>query len=914
MNRERYRTNSSMLMALLFIETLLQLLPPIFVPERSLAQTASGNRSKSATTPAPQAVSLEPTPSAGSPQLSEPQKLSRPLNVYERRYAEAAWNYFKANYQYTTGLVSDRQNVNQVTMLGIGDYVAALNAARSLEIISPEEFNQRTRLLLGTLKNLPLDGNKLPSRSYDIHTLQPTDYSGNAVTGGTGWSASDMGRLLATLHNLKSCHPEYTNAVDEILLDWSYLRVVRNRRLLSAIAKNDQKTSETGTDFTINLLYPENRLGYEEYAARGFQLWGFNVERSDVGDRYETALVEGVKVPTRRTGPDVNPDLTKSTVSHPFLLYGLEFGFDPKMRQLFEAIRLAQAERYRRTGKLTAGGTTVLDREPHLIHSTVIAGKQPWATVDDSGKPLPDVRMVSTAIAFATHALYPEDAYAQKLLLAVTDLYDPSQGYYEGFYEKTGNPVKTFSSSTNSMILQSLLYQATQQPLIRTHSNLSSPWWRAATKPDASRGLITPTPQARLINDASGNYWTSSSKTTTVAQSSPATIKKPPVAKSPQTTEEFTAPVTSPPPSVQEFTAPVASPPPQRIPTLPRPLLIKDSNRIAAEIAWRYFERNWNPETGLVNSADSYPVATVWDQGSAILAIHAARQLGLIGSEGFNRRIDRLLQTLDTLPPPAAGLPNTAYSTRTAAIELYNTRVPPGITGSSAVDAARFLLALHILRTYYPETTASRINRLVVRWNLPQLIKNRLLKDGLSERQGYEQYAANVLKLWNIDVTGLNIASVNVAQSNLKNLGSINDQTLDPYILWGLELGWSDAVKAQLTDVLKAQAQMSYFKYYSLSTNAPPWQAMPKKVVADRPVGFLGTKSAFAWESLVPEDPYAKTLRNYVQSLAQEDRGYMSGRYENPQKGVKAAIDVNTNGLILESLLYQATGGHPLAF
>ncbi|MHC5934066.1 DUF3131 domain-containing protein [Nostoc sp.] len=115
----------------------------------------------------------------------------------------------------------------------------------------------------------------------------------------------------------------------------------------------------------LTRVNPETRLGYEEYAARGFQLWGFNVEHSAVGGEYQTASVEGVKVPTQRHRTDTNSKVNQYTVSNPFLLYALEFGLDPQMRSLFEPIFQAQAERYRRTGIFTASATTLIDRKPY---------------------------------------------------------------------------------------------------------------------------------------------------------------------------------------------------------------------------------------------------------------------------------------------------------------------------------------------------------------------------------------------------------------------------------------------------------------------------------------------------------------------------------------------------------------------
>ena len=104
-----------------------------------------------------------------------------------------------------------------------------------------------------------------------------------------------------------------------------------------------------------------------------------------------------------------------------------------------------------------------------------------------------------------------------------------------------------------------------------------------------------------------------------------------------------------------------------------------------------------------------------------------------------------------------------------------------------------------------------------------------------------------------------------------------------------------------------------YFLYYSVYSNGEHWQAVNVTGKSFPNLRFLSTKAAFAWSALMNDDPYAKKLRNAVQNLIQPNRGYFSGRYENPQLGVNNAVDVNTNAIILESLLYQARGGQPLS-
>ncbi|MEW6493350.1 MAG: DUF3131 domain-containing protein [Cyanobacteriota bacterium] len=952
-----------------------------FAPElpsgNASTPTATGSPAGGAqgvATPPANTITVSPIPPVGKPKPSAYPKLARPLTAPERRYAEAAWQYFKTNYQSNTGLVNDRSDMNGATLWGLGDYLAALNAARALDIITAQEFGDRTRHLLGALKQLPLFAGQLPHRGYDTQSLQPVDYGGNPsaqgssnpTAEGTAWSALDLGRVLAALYTLKNYHPEYTKAVDEIVLEWSYSQVVRDGLLFSGRVTKD----ENGR--LLTQVKPETRLGYEEYAARAFQIWGFNVERSAVGGQYQTTSIESVQVPTGRIPSP------QYTVSNPFLLYGLEFGFDPQMRQLVQPLLQAQESRYRRTGTFTAAATTLSDKPPYVINNTITGEGKAWATLTDDGKSVPDARTVSTAAAFAFHALFSDNDYTRKLFEATTDLYNPQQGYYEGFSEKTGKPETALSSSTNSLILQSLLYRATnQQPLIRPETAMNSPWWKAVAAGDLGRGLPrTATQTARW--DSSGAYWVSgSSNTPPVAFSAADPPNSPYQGRQEVNPSAFQEGQAVNPPfqggqggivnatvEPTPSSAATSSPTPAQLPeanavsaaspAVEKAQPLTEADRIAAQQAWQYFDRNWNPKTGLVNSVDNYPWTTLWDQGSAILGIHAARQLGVIQPERFNSMINRLLQTLETLPLPATGVPNKAYSTRTGEMrQLDNTPDPKGTSGWSALDTARFLLGLHVLRTHYPEYQ-ERINRIVEDWNLSQLVKDgwlhgnipdskgqtRLLQEG---RLGYEQYAAHSLKLWGIEaenalhnppIQTVEVEGIplQVDRRNLDNSGATNYLTNEPYLLWGLELGWNEAVKPQVLNLLQVQAQRyertkiltavnedsldrpPYFLYYSVYANGQSWNATSSKGKAYPQLRFLSTKAAFAWDALMPNDSYANTLRETVQNLAKQNRGYFSGRYENSRLGVNSSINVNTNAVILESLLYKARSDRPLAF
>lgn len=375
------------------------------------------------------------------------------------------------------------------------------------------------------------------------------------------------------------------------------------------------------------------------------------------------------------------------------------------------------------------------------------------------------------------------------------------------------------------------------------------------------------------------------------------------------------------------------------------------SDRQIAEQAWQYFKLNQNPQTGLINAVDRYPWTTLWDQGSALLGLHAAHQLGILPAEQFDPWMTKILTTLENLTLPATQLPNKAYSTQTAEMrQLDNTPDPKGESGWSALDTARFLTALHILKVHYPQHR-DRIQRVVARWDLSKLAKDGWLMgavpvDGKLQmvqegRLGYEQYAAYGLQLWQLAVGNaqhnpptrvvtIEGTALHVDQRDLKNSGASNYLTNDPYVLWGLELGFPEAVKSQADALFAVQAKRfertgiltavnedsinrpPYFLYYSVYCNGQTWSAITSWGKAHPELRFVSTKAAFGWSALKPGDRYAGQLLTAVQNLVNPNRGYYSGRYENSQLGNNTAIDVNTNAIVLESLLYDAQNSTPL--
>ena len=62
-----------------------------------------------------------------------------------------------------------------------------------------------------------------------------------------------------------------------------------------------------------------------------------------------------------------------------------------------------------------------------------------------------------------------------------------------------------------------------------------------------------------------------------------------------------------------------------------------------ARIAWQYFEKNYQQNTGLVNAANEFPSTTMWDVGSYLGALVSAHELGVIDKATFDTRLSKLL-------------------------------------------------------------------------------------------------------------------------------------------------------------------------------------------------------------------------------------------------------------------------------
>ncbi|PLR39584.1 hypothetical protein CYR55_06805 [Chimaeribacter californicus] len=382
------------------------------------------------------------------------------LTPREQAIAVNAWQYFVANYQPTTGLVNAVNKYPSTTMWDTGSYIAAMVAARELGIIDKAEFDRRMIKLLKTLNTLVLFQNEMPNKVYNTITAQKVNYLNKP--GEIGFSAIDIGRMLLWLKIVKERYPEYGNSVDNIVLGWDFTHTVDDcGTLYGAYLDGNKKT----------VYAQEGRLGYEEYASAGFQLWGFSTCQAARPEPYALANIYCVLVPYDTRDPRLTSQ-HNYVVTESYLLHGLEMGWDksddrednlnnyshPWMKNFADRVYQAQENRYMITGTLTARSEHQLDKAPYFVYDTVFADGFNWNTITDKGKYVPETAAISLKAALGMWVLW-DSPYTDRLLNTIENANEKGSGYYEGIYENGDGPIKEFTGNNNGIMLESLLYK-----------------------------------------------------------------------------------------------------------------------------------------------------------------------------------------------------------------------------------------------------------------------------------------------------------------------------------------------------------------------------------------------------------------------------------------------------------------------
>lgn len=373
----------------------------------------------------------------------------RELTPDEILWAKIAWRYFENNTIEETGLANSADEYPSTTLWDSSSYLLAVISAKRIGLIKDSEFDRRVQKFLETMLVLPLYDNKLPNKVYNTKTLEMVDYKNQAIEKGLGWSAIDIGRLMVPLNILVWNYPQFTTQVKAITSQWDLNAVIKNGEMYGALNENN-----------TTIYLQEGRLGYEEYAAKSFQLIGLDVSNAiDYTSWLEFVNIDGVNVPTDTRTPE---EFTayNYVVSEPYILDGIEYGWDQMSKEFAGRVYRAQEAHYENTGKLTAVSEDNIDQAPYFVYNTVFTDGKKWHAITEDGEDASEFKTLSTKAAFGWYMLYETD-YTKKLIDAVSNLNDPEKGWYSGLYDKTGQPNKVLTANTNGIILESIAYKKT---------------------------------------------------------------------------------------------------------------------------------------------------------------------------------------------------------------------------------------------------------------------------------------------------------------------------------------------------------------------------------------------------------------------------------------------------------------------
>jgi hypothetical protein len=397
-----------------------------------------------ATLPARGGISTASVAASGLP-LRPPGQLT----AREVEMARAAWAYLKRNSDPRTGFASSVEGYPSTTMWDLGSQLMGVLAAEDLGLASRKEARAALERALRSLAVLPLCERGLPNKAYDTRTLKTVDYDNEPAPDGIGWSALDVGRLLVPLALVERRAPELTPLVERAVARWN-LDALSDGTALRGGTRRADGTLET---------YQEGRLGYEQYAAKA--LLPFGVPLATALDyRAHAAFVEvhGAPVPRDDRSPRDHGGAHNAVLSEPWVLDGLENGFDATTATLARAVLAAQEERAAATGRLTAVSEDHLDHPPGFSYSAVLNGDETWVAFHPDGERAPQDLTFSTKAAVGWAVLF-DGAYPQRLLAAAEELVVPGVGVYAGRYDVDGRTNRALSLNTNAIVLEALAYR-----------------------------------------------------------------------------------------------------------------------------------------------------------------------------------------------------------------------------------------------------------------------------------------------------------------------------------------------------------------------------------------------------------------------------------------------------------------------
>ena len=370
--------------------------------------------------------------------------------------ARLAWLYVENNSHAATGLASSVIGYPYGTIWDIGSALAALYCARGLGLIDEASYDERMGRALRTLGAMRIFDGAAFNKNYQVArgaVAGRNDRARPERADGYGWSATDVGRLLVWLKIIERADPEHAGQARAIVA-----RLDMDRLVVDGYLNGGGLTTTGGVR-----VYQEGRIGYEQYAAAGFALWGHRPERAlSWKPNVRDTSVLGVPILADRRA---NSLLT----SEPFFLLGIELGWwDEEWRTQAEGVLAAQAARHEQSGQITMASEDALPVAPYYFYYyTILSDGEPFA-VRAIGKqvPRPAPRWVSTKAAFAWHALMPDEYTWTAVQEVSRRAARPRLGWSAGYHERSGEATGSENINTAAVVLEAALYRRLREPLV----------------------------------------------------------------------------------------------------------------------------------------------------------------------------------------------------------------------------------------------------------------------------------------------------------------------------------------------------------------------------------------------------------------------------------------------------------------
>ncbi len=376
------------------------------------------------------------------------------LTEKDLKYAKIAWKYFENNYQENTGLFNSVDKYPATTLWDISSSLHALMSAYEIGLIKDEEFNTKMTKGLNSLATMSLYKNKLPNKVYSTYTLDMVDYANHNTLDGIGWSAMDIGRIFGAFERVRKFYPEHTLQINAIIKRWKINDVLTKNATLDGI----------GFDFKDKgvRIVQEGKLGYEEYAAKGYLINGFDATESyKYTDFLKFNEIYGIQIGTDTR--EVKQHLAYNYIlSEPYILDGIEYGWDLNSKELAYRVYEVQKKHSKKIGIPIAVSEDHVDKPPYFVYNAIYTNGNTWVCLAENGDDATDFKSLSTKAAFAWSTLYNDD-YSKLLSDNLEGLYDVKKGWFSGRYDKNK---KALTANTNGIILECLSYKM-NGPLLR---------------------------------------------------------------------------------------------------------------------------------------------------------------------------------------------------------------------------------------------------------------------------------------------------------------------------------------------------------------------------------------------------------------------------------------------------------------